>query len=198
MKIKSQSQTRRGFTIPEILTAMSIFTVLIGATVSMQVFGLRMYRISEAKLSSTGNARNALNRVRDEVRSASLLYVGNANGTSFTGSSNTAPCVGNALKICATGNTNNYVYYYLDATNSCLMRKVSGKPQLEVISRYVTNSVVFQAEDFQGNIINNNSNNRIIRMDLHFYKVEYPTTTGGSANVCEAYRLQTRIARRAL
>jgi prepilin-type N-terminal cleavage/methylation domain-containing protein len=198
MKLLNPIRNQRGFTLPEVLTAMTIFLMLVTATVSSQIFGLRMYRISEAKLLSTGDARNAVNHVQDEIRSATLLYVGNGDSISFSLISSNAPRVGNALKICPTSDTNTFVWYYVDPTNNCLMRRPSGYNSPEVISENVTNRVAFQAEDFQGNIVTNNQNHRIIRFNLEFSKLEYSSAAGGSSRVCDSFRLQSRMTRRAL
>ena len=80
MKLLSSNFSRRqvrAFTLPEILVVVAIFSLLVAATVSAQIFGLRMYRISETKLTTTANARRALNFIRDEIRSGKQLYVGN-------------------------------------------------------------------------------------------------------------------------
>jgi len=202
MKLSAPIPTRRqAFTVPEILTAMAVFTVLIAATVSSQIFGLRMSTISEAKLQSSDSARTALNHVRDEIRSATFLFVGNGDAGSFKLLTNNAPRVGNALRIYPTADTNNYVCYYLDLSNDSLMRAVTIGKQLgdaEIVSRNITNRFIFQAEDFQGNVLTNNSNHRIIRMNLDFYKLEYSSASGGKGNVYDFYRMQTRFTRRAL
>jgi hypothetical protein len=180
------------------MTVLAIFSVLVVATVSSQLFGLRMYRLSASKLTLTANARGALNRIRDEVRSGKLLYVGNGDDSSFAFVPANTPHIGNSLKICATTDTNSYVRYYLDADDSCLKRIVSGSGQAEVVARYVTNELVFRAEDFQGNALTNYQNNRVINITLHFCQRAYPLTTVGTSGVYENYRLQTRIARRAI
>ena len=201
MKTLAGNKSRGAFTVTEILVAMAIFALLIAGILSAQLFGLRMHRISSAKLSCTGSARSALNRVRDEVRASTLLYIGNADANSFQLLGGNLPRTGNALKICPTSNTNSYICYYQDAETECLMRYLvldqkAGQPEL--IARYVTNQIVFQAEDFQGNVVTNNQNNRMIRMNLEYSQVEFPTDGGTHADYRESYRVQTRITRRAL
>lgn len=179
-----------GFTISEMLMAMAVFSMLVAATVASQVFGLRMYRLSDAKLTVTADARRVLNHVQDEIRSAKLVYVGNATSASFRLISGMTPQVGNGLKICATTDTNTYVYYFQDPEDSTLKRVLSGGKPMEVLAHNVTNLVVFRAEDFQGNTLSNFQDTRAISMVLQFRQAEY------NGNMFENYRLQTRIARR--
>lgn len=209
MKLFSFNSSRRapvfqtaagGFTLPEMMTAMAIFSLLIGAVVSSQVFGLRLYKISETKLTNTGEARQAFNRVRNEIWSGKILRVGNGDAYSFNLLADGTPHVGNALRIYPTTDTNNYVYYYVDAADTCLKRMVSGSKKIEVVADYVTNSIAFQAEDFQGNIRSNYAVNRIvIRMNLQFYQHEYAVAQlKNSGWLGDYYQLQTRVARRAI
>lgn len=195
MKTSATQNFVRGFTTPEVLTAMAIFSMLIAATVSSQMFGLRMYKISEAKLISTDSARDAVGHVRNEIRSSAKLYIGMGDDSTFTQYTNNAPRVGNALRICPTSDTNNFICYYLNT--NCLMRRVSGSTNVQLISRNITNQMVFQAEDFTGQVLTNDDNNRIIGVTLQYYKLEYMAAAGGSGGIYDTYRLQTRIARRA-
>ena len=191
--IRSQSgRSIRAFTLAELLVAMAIFSMVIAATISSQLFGLRMYRISDAKLTVSADARVVLNHLREEVWTGKLLLVGNGNSSTFSLVADNTPHIGNALKICATTDTNSFVYYYLDAADSALKRMVSSNAQVQVIARNVTNVVVFRAEDFQGNTLSNYLNNRVIRMQLQMRQAEY---FGGQS---EFYQLQTRLARRAI
>jgi hypothetical protein len=67
------------------------------------------------------------------------------------------------------------------------------------LASYITNQIIFDAEDCFGNILTNNYNNRIIRMELDFYQWEYPIGYIGGANGLNAYdfyRLRTKITRR--
>src|ERR1017187_1735745 len=184
MKLLSHIQSRRtsvlgmatwAFTMTEMMTVVGIFSLLAAATVSSQLFGLRLYSIAGAKLTVTADARSALNRVRDEVRSGKLIYVGNGDSSLFTLIPDNSRQIGNALKICSTTDTNSYVYYYMDATNSRFKRMVSSNSLVQVVANHITNRLVFQAEDFQGNVVTNYQNNRVIRMTMEFYQPVFPT-----------------------
>ena len=184
------------FTLAEMLITIAVFALLVAATVSLQLFASHTYTIAQTKLAATDSGRRALNQVRDEIRSGKLLYVGNGNASSFSLLAGNAPRIGNALRICPTANTNTFTYYYLDTNSCCLNRMVSSNTSVEVISWYITNSLVFQAEDFQGNVVTNDVNNRVIRVTLQYYRWEYPLTQLGAGCMYDYFQVQTRMARR--
>jgi len=184
------------FTLAEMLITIAVFSLLVAASLSLQLFGSNTYTIAQTKLAATDNGQKVLNHVRDEIRSGKLLFVGNGNASSFSPLGADAPRTGNALMICPTANTNTFTYYYLDTNSYCLNRMTSGNPGVEVISTCITNALVFQAEDFQGNVVTNDLNNRVIRLTLQFYRWEYPLTQLGSGCMCDCFQVQSRMARR--
>jgi prepilin-type N-terminal cleavage/methylation domain-containing protein len=188
----------RGFALPETLIVMAILSMLVAATVSSQIFGLKMYRISETKLTTTADARSVLNRIREEIRCGRMLEVGNGDSVSFLKISNNVAHIGNALRIFPTTDTNQFVYYYTDPDNARLNRMVSGSPDIEVVARSVTNRMVFQAEDYQGVVVTNYVNNRVIRMSLQFYHRNFAAGSSAGGGSHDYFQLQTRVARRAI
>lgn len=177
---------------------MAVFTILMAGLLSAHLMGMRMRRVSETKLSATASARRALNSIRDEVRTAKLLSVGNGAQSTFTRVPALSQQVGNALQIYATTNTNTFVRYYLNPSAQSLMRVTSSNNTPQVVAQNVTNQMVFAAEDFKGNVLTNGQNNRVIRMVLEFYQKEYALAQTTNAGVYDYYRVQTRITRRAI
>jgi hypothetical protein len=157
-----------------------------------------MFNITATKLSASAGARAALNRMRDEIRSGKTLYVGMGNSTGFTNTAANTPCQGNALQIYPTTATNVFVRYYLDAPAQKLKRVANGGSKAETISSYITNQVAFYAEDYAGNILTNEQNNRVIRLSLEFYQWEFPVAQAKVGAFYDYYHLQTRIARRTI
>lgn len=193
------TNTRRpagGFTLPEVVVVMALFSLLLAALISMQLVGLKMHRISETKLTATSEGREALTVLRDEIRMAKFLYVGNGDATGFVAITNDLPHIGNALQIWPTTNLSRFVRYYVDAATHTLMRYTNG--QARPIAGFVTNLLAFRAEDFRGNVLTNNVNNRVIRMTLEFYQWQWPLATAGAGGMYDYYRLQTRVTRRAI
>ena len=183
-------QAAAAFTIIEVMMTAAVFLLLIAATLSTQLFGFKMYGISQAKLTSTENARKVLSRVQNEIRAAQKIYVGNWT-SSFAAITN-ANQTGNAIQIYADANSTNCVCYYR-ATNNCLRRVPSPGAAAETLAQDVTNSLVFQSQDCHGapntNAISTGS--QVIQVQLQFRKTEYMMSS------VDSYAFQTRIATRA-
>jgi hypothetical protein len=202
-------QRRRGFTFGEIAIASFIYTILfIGSVVAIQIFGLRLYTLGGTKLSAMQGGLKVLNQVRDDIRGAKTVDVGNltsvADPTTFTLLTGTNQIIGAALRIYPSTNSFPLTIYYLDnsgGTNYLDMAISSDGSTFGTpikLASYVTNLIVFAAEDCYGNILTNYSNNRVIRMELDFYQWEYPVgyVGGVGANAYDYYKLTTRISRR--
>jgi len=179
-----------GFTLPEVMIAMGVFSLVVMGVVTTHIFGLQMATMNQSKLLATQDAREALNRVRDDIRSGKIVYVGNGNSSSFTRIPANSPQQGNAILIHPNLNTNRFVQYYLDATDDALKRRTSGG-RLDVVANYITNLIPFRAENHLGQVLTNDQNNRVIRMNLEFYQWEFHEEF-------DYYRLQTKVTRRAI
>src|SRR5262245_41887609 len=189
-------QNRAGFTLTEIMTAMAIFSLVVAAMVYTHLFGIRMFNLTATKLSASHNARAALNNVRDEIRSGKMIYVGNGNSSGFTNIPINKKQEGNALQIYPTVNTNYFIRYFIDTNDQKLKRKTSFSSQNQVIASYVTNNLIFSAEDFKGNTLTNEQNNRVVKMSLDFYQWEFPSAQIAVGSYYDYYHLQTKITRR--
>ena len=101
--IKRKARTHRvaiaGFTLLEMMVTVAIFLFVVGAMVSVQIFGLRVYTLSATKLTATAGGREALNTIRDAIRSSKEVYVGIYSGGSFTRITNGAPQIGNRIHV---------------------------------------------------------------------------------------------------
>lgn len=166
--------------------------LLVLGVMSSHLFGLRMYRIAQAKLSNASDARVVLNRVRDEIRSGNQFFVGNLSNSVFVAVANGTNQCGNALQIFPTSNTNQYICYYLDKTNSCLKRQGTNGV-VQTLAQSITNQIAFQAEDFNGNTLTNYQANQVVQVTLDFYRSQSFTGSGG---LYDYYQLQTCMARR--
>ena len=187
---------QRAFTLAEMMTAMTLFSLVVIAVIYSHLFGLRMFNITAAKIGASQAARAAMNQVRDDIRSGKLIYVGSGNGESFTNVALSDPRQGNALQIYPQAGGTNFVRYYLDPASQTLKRVASDGTNIQTIASFITNQVVFCAEDCAGNILTNDQNNRIIRMTLEFYQWEFPIAQVGA--YYDYFRVQTRMARRAI
>jgi type II secretory pathway pseudopilin PulG len=207
---RSRRTNLSAFTLLEMMMSVGIYLfIFVGVMVAIQIFGLRVYTLAATKLSATAGARKALNQIRDDIRSAKTLQVGTlaiaGSASSFAAIPNNAPAQGNALQLFPTTNAVPYTVYYLDTSGPTnFLRgytKTSTTTNIVTLAGYITNTIVFDAEDFQGNIVvNNPKNNQVYKMELDFYQWEYPIAFIGGIglNAYDFYRLRTRICRRAI
>jgi hypothetical protein len=79
-----------------------------------------------------------------------------------------------------------------------LKRAETSAPTPKKIAEFLTNTVLFTSEDFRGNPLTDNENNRVIGVSLQFYQIRYPITTVGPGGFFDYYQVQTKITRRAL
>lgn len=211
IKVRLPSARIAGFTLVETMVSLWIFIIIfVGVMVGLQVFGLRTYTLGATKLSAAACGLKVLDHIRDDIRQAKVVNVGTLTTTSdpstFTNPA-TGYNTGSALQIYPTTNATAWTIYYLDTstpgTNYLKMASTTDGSTFSVpttLASYITNQIVFDAEDYQGNILTNNTDNRVIRMELDFYQWEYPIgyVGGIGANAYDFYRLTTKITLRDL
>jgi len=192
-----------GFTLPEILTVLGIFSLLVAAMVAIQLFAGRIYGLAATKLSATTGAREALNAMRDNIRAANTVLVGTyspAGGNGFSQISNGQPQIGNAVAVYFTTNaaSSSQVVFYRDPTNPTNVLCSVSNGVVRVLASYMTNFYCFRAEDYQGNVLTNYLNNPVIRISMQFSEWGYPLAlvSGNGLNAYN-YQLRTRVTRRA-
>lgn len=197
-------RSSRAFTLIELMVVVAIFAMLMAAMVSSQLYGLRVAALGANQASMTTYGRQTMNQIRDAVRGAQTLYVGSCSSTNPASfSPSTTAQQGGALQVFSTTNLGPpYVIYYLDNSNartnylkSYTVNTTNGAAVTAVLAAYMTNTVVFYAEDFQGNVLTNNSNNRVIDVLLKFN--QYAFINRGNT-VQGSYQLRTRVTQRTL
>jgi hypothetical protein len=194
----AQDRRRAAFSLPEMSVATAVFMLGVAGMLTCHLLGLRMFNITATKLGASQGARAALSKMRDEVRSGKTFYVGHGGSGGFTNTPMNTPRQGNALQVFLTTAPNSEVLYYVDAADKKLKRLPYGSNHPEVVSQYITNKVAFYAEDYAGNVLTNDQNNRVVRMTLDFYQWEFPVASVRAGAFYDYYRLQTRMARRAI
>ena len=216
------------FTLVEMMIATGIFLfIFVGVVVGIQIFALRVYTLGATKLTATQGSRKLMDQIRDEIRQAKLLQVGNCDnsGNNFFGAitgSNAA--IGNAIQIYSTTNTASagvgaaYSIYFLQTnnfasgtSNSLIWYSVTATTSNSIdMADYITNLDVFSAVelvqmspgvyDYQ-TISNDTKNNQAYAIKLQFSQWEYPIaviSTNGGYNAYDYYQLRTVVCRRAL
>jgi prepilin-type N-terminal cleavage/methylation domain-containing protein len=188
----------RGFTLPEILIALTVFMLMLAGIISSNLFGLKMFYANQTKLNATGWSRNTFGRITEEIQSCNSLSILNVdtNGN-FTGLLPTEKQQGNGLQIFPTANTNkaSYTIYFANLSDKTFRRTVamSGvSTNTVIVADAVTNAVVFYAQDLSGNVLTNNQgNDRVIHLTLDFYQ------PGSYKQDPYSYQLETSVTRRA-
>ena len=198
--IQRHSAPRRSaaFTLVEVLITMVTMVMVVGAAMSAYIYGLRTVQFVKPKLGASDEARQAVSLLTEEIRGARSIKVGSGNIGSFSEVAPFAAQVGSAIQLYPTTNTSSYIRYFWDSTDSKLKRTTNGMTSTYVVANSISNQMVFRAEDFAGNLLSNNFNNRVIAMELNFFQIQYPITPVGPGNYYDFYRLRSKITRRTL
>jgi hypothetical protein len=188
----------RAFTLAELQVSMGVIMLVIGGVISSHVFGLKLNEVTRAKVSASDAARNAIGRLVGDVRSAKSIQIGDGTYSAFSPVADGSPQRGAAIRIYPTPNTNSFVVYYRDSSDSSLKRAETAAPAPKKVAEFLTNTVLFTSENFTGSVLTDNENNRVIGVGLQFYQIRYPITTVGPGNYFDYYQVRTKITRRAL
>src|ERR1017187_5858106 len=103
-----------GFTLPEMLIALTIFMLMLGGIIFANLFGLKMFQMTETKLNVTAWSRQTIEKLTDEIHSCNSIAILNVdtNGN-FMDLFPWETQQGNGLKIYPTQDTNNYIIYFV-------------------------------------------------------------------------------------
>jgi hypothetical protein len=177
----------------EVLVSALIFAFVIISTIMIHFYGTRLNEVSKARLGVGSDARRALSALVEEVRSAVVVQVGQGDVTSFTPIPPNTLQLGNAIQVYVSTNTNSFIRYFYDEADQTLKRITNGASPYMRVASYVTNSAVFSAEDFQGMVVTNDQNNRVISLTLQFAQLDSPFYTLASNKVFNSYQLRTSM-----
>jgi prepilin-type N-terminal cleavage/methylation domain-containing protein len=188
-KIQIRSRAARsGFTLPEILISSTIFVALVTVgMIAIQLFGIRYYQLSQAKLQATADSLRTLSQFRDQIRGAAEVQIGSFSSSSptFVTNANGTSQIGNAVQVYPSTNTASYLIFYRDTVTT-------SSPGF-LLARWVSNTNCFQAEDQTGNVLTTVQNDSAIHMTLQFFEKLHVF----SGNPTNYYYLETRATPRA-
>jgi type II secretory pathway component PulJ len=198
MKLASfRPQSIAGLTLVETMISMTIFGMVVTAFVILQMFALRQNQLVESKLGASDQSRLMLQKMGMEIRSAKKWEVGNVNnsGTIFTEIPDGQPQRGTAIRIFQTQATNSYIQYHFLTNSRVLMRATSAGDSTLVV-RDLTNTMFFQAEDYQGNVQTAGTGlwRNCIRVMLEIAQYQYPLTKVGPGNLYDYYKMEFRVS----
>jgi len=190
-----------GFTLPEILIALTVFMFVLAGIIAANLFGMRMFQVNETKLGATEWSRNTFGKITGEIQSCSAVSVGNMTTNSgFVGLLPGELEEGTAIQIQPTTNAASWIYYFVDTSDETFRRteQTSSETNTFILADSVTNTMVFSAQDFSGNVVTNTSsgsklqNNQIVHLTLEFYQPDRFMVGP------DHYRLETSVTRRAV
>ncbi len=176
-----------GFTLPELLISITVFSLLVIGIVFANLYGLSMFRITETTLNATDDARKTIGKMADEIRTSKDSWVGNVKTGAFIAQLDGEIQQGTSLLI---SNDASYVMYFVNPSDQTFRRTTSTPGSAIVIAESVTNAVVFSERDHLGNVLTNNQNNRVIHLNLQFYQAKR------HMQVADYYQLETSVTRR--
>jgi len=192
MKTLRSGLSRQGYTITELMVAMSVFSFVMIGVLACHITGLQFTQSVQPKLQNAQYVRQTIGKLLEEVRSANTVQVGTGTLASFTVAGPTNLQSGNALRIYPSTNLAQYVYYFRDSASQTLNRVGLSSSNAVVIANSVTNTVVFSMEDFGGTVQTNSQNNEVTSILLQIRSIA-PTT--GSP---DSYQVRAKATRRNL
>jgi prepilin-type N-terminal cleavage/methylation domain-containing protein len=184
------SRPQAGFTLTEVLVASTIFGLLVGGIIASNLFGLRIFQMSQTKLQITQWSRETIMRLTDEIHVCNNAQVGVVSNGVFTAFLDGDTQQGNGLLINTSTNTNNFILYFVNTSDQTFRRTTEEPGSTVILGSSVTNLLPFTAEDFLGNVLTNTSNGQVIHLALEFYQ---PAFFMQSADY---YKLETSIKQR--
>lgn len=191
------AKASEAFTLTELMTTVAIFSLVVIAMVSLQIFGFKMDSLTSSKLKSTADSLRILDQIRNQIRETTeMVRVGNYNVSNsiFIADANGQPAVGNAVQI--SNDPGNVITFYLNTNTGTLYElgdTTNGQPMALTQSKSIVNSQPFQKENCFGKTISvGSSDHYTVKMTLLFSNLVYsiPTPT------YDTYRLESRATPR--
>jgi hypothetical protein len=180
----------QGFTLPEAIIAFTLFVLLVGGIVGANLFGMRLFQLTDTKLQASSGARRALGQVADEIRESANIQIGNISNGTFVALLDTEPQKGGALLLRTTTNTAPFICYFLNSIDGTFRRSFNGATSPLILASGITNTEVFQAIDLAGNTLTNAQANHVVRVTLEFYQQQRWLP------VPDYFKLETAVTRR--
>jgi type II secretory pathway pseudopilin PulG len=183
---------RQGFTLPEVLIAVTVFIFVLGGILSANLFGLKIFQLDQTKLSATEWSRRTFGKITDEIHACNSVAILNVdtNGN-FTGLLPGDAQQGNALQIYPTTNTAVFTIYFVNLPDGTFRRMDSTQTSTNtlILADSVTNVIVFTAPELPGLT---NQNSQLIHLTLDFLQ------PGRYLQDASNYQLETSVTRRIL
>jgi prepilin-type N-terminal cleavage/methylation domain-containing protein len=181
-----------GFTLPELLVAIAIFSLVLTGVLFAHLYGLSMFHVTRTTLDTTDDTRKVLGKLTQEIRTCRTTTVGNVNGGTFEALLDGEAQQGTALMIRPSTNNSKFIIYFVNPADQTFRRTTSTPGSATILADSITNTMVFSARNFSGTVLTNIQNNRVIHINLEFYKPKL------SRPVADYYQLESSVTRRVL
>jgi prepilin-type N-terminal cleavage/methylation domain-containing protein len=184
-----------GFTLPEMMVTLAIFSMVVLAVVSVNLFGMKMIELTEPKMLADAETRRLFNTFLEDVRSANRVRV--IDGT-------TPSNAGNILELelwFPRSGLTNHVRYELEVSSTDLIRSqvrvqngVVSSEEYQLLASGISNSGIFTLEDPSENLLVGQLSRMLVGISLQFSRL-YPTEYAvGDDQRFKPYQLQTKVA----
>jgi Tfp pilus assembly protein PilW len=180
----------QGFTLAEALISATLFLLLLGGIIGANLFGMRMFQLTQTKLKAGDGGRKALGLLTDNIQRCNSTWVGDVTNGTFVALLDGEPQKGSALLIQPSTNPTNFAIYFLNASDQSFRRLISTSGTTTILAENVTNRAIFRAQDCLGNVLTNTQGNRVIHVTLEFFQPQ-PWLPAGDYS-----KLETSVTRR--
>ncbi len=190
-----------GFTVAELMVASATLIMVFGAVIAINLWGLAMTQRSSIWNVTGDDARKSMAMLHQDVRTAYAIYVGTGSLAGFTNAASTNIQAGNAMKLFASTNTNNWTLYYYDPAASTLYRTnwdgtSVGDFRIVSANPITNDNYIFTMQDYLGNILSNSTPYPVINIYLSFVKLQNPQIDIAPGNPVDFYQINSKIAPR--
>ncbi len=190
-----------GFTLTETMVASTTMVMVLGAVITINLWGLAMTQRSAVWLVSNDDTRKTMGMLHEDIRTAYTIYVGTGNLGGFTNAGLNSLQAGNALMLYASTNTNSWVLYYFDSPSSTLYRtnwngSSAGDFRVVEANPITNDNYIFTLQDYLGNVLNNSTPYPVVGVYLSFTKLQNPQVVIAPGNPVDFYQINSRIAPR--
>lgn len=189
----ASARETRGLTLVEMMVTMAIFSMVVMGLISAHMFGMRQDQLVNSKLGASDESRRAFNQLAGDIRSAKMWRIGTGSEVAFIPTPNGQPQRGNALHLNLTTDTNAFIRYYFHPASGTLRRVQSGATGFSVTANYLTNTMLFQAEDYLGNLKTELTYKYVVRVIMEFYQYQYPLTKVGPGCYYDRYKMEFKV-----
>jgi len=203
----------RAMTLAELMTSVTIFSLIFGGLLSATMFGMRQDQLTNSKLGANDAARQNFNLILDEIRSSKNIQIGSGTYSNFVALTNGQAQQGQSIQIIPSTNLNVYIYYWFNTNSGTLTRAsidTNGTVTTNLVAQYLTNmtsqwisnAMIFQAMDYTGTTnltvdpTNYNTYNYVVNILMQFAQYQYPLTLVGSNYLYNYYQLTYSATRR--